>query len=659
MRALLIALLAALPVTAEVTRVYTLDRTDVLSGRSFGSAGPYERIVAKAHFAVDPKAPANATINDLALAPRNARGLVEFSADVYVLKPRDPAKGNGTVLFEVSNRGGKSLLPHFNLGAAALDPRSEAHFGDAFLMDEGYTLVWVGWQWDVAPGDGRLKLDTPIATENGKPIRGLVRSEFTPETRTGAMPIGAPNGEYSAVAGQPATLTVRDTARGRRTTIPVSEWKFNGTRSAVEMATGFQPGRIYELVYTAENPRIAGLGMAAVRDFISYLKYGGDGLSVLGDQRRFIKRALGFGTSQSGRWLRTFLYFGQNEDEKGRKVFDGVWANVAGAGRGGFNHRFAQPGRSGGAHVNTLYPTDLFPFTDVPQADPATGESESLLMRVRPAVMPMIFYTNTSAEYWHRCGSLIHTSPDGALDAPLPPQTRLYFVSAAQHGSATKPEVRDTIRYATNPNEFRPLHRALLTALHEWIRDGKAPPESQYPLIAERQLVPVSRISFPKIPGVTLPRFPALAFDLDYGPEFKQSGVVTKEPPRIGGTYVTLLPQVDADGMDVAGIRMPAMKVPLGAATGWNLRSTSAGAPDQLFHLSGGWFPFPATRAQRESSKDPRLSIEERYSSREDYLDRVRQAARELVAKRLMLERDVEFILLHAGGLWDSTVTKR
>jgi hypothetical protein len=642
-----------------VTRVYTLDRTDVLAGKPFGKSGPYERIVAKAHFAVDPKLPQNSTIRDLNLAPRNAAGLVEFSADVYVLKPRDPAKGNGTVLFEVSNRGGKGLLGRFNLGSGSAAFESAEAFGDGLLLEEGYTLVWVGWQWDAPRRAGLLRLDAPIATQDGKPIRGIVRSELVPDAPVTTMGLAdRDHAAYAAVTGEPATLTVKDSESSRRTTIPASQWKFNNDRTAIEMASGFQPGRIYALTYTAENPVVAGLGMAAVRDFIAYLKYGGDGLSVLSDQRRFIKRALGFGVSQSGRWLRTFLYFGMNEDEKGRKVFDGVWADVAGGGRGSFNHRFAQPSRTGYTHTDAEYPTDLFPFTDVPQTDASTGESESLLLRVRDAVMPKIFYTNTSLEYWGRCAALIHTSPDGALDAPLPPQTRLYVASAAQHGPNGQSARPDTAQFPTPPNDFRPMHRALLTALHEWVRDGKTPPESQYPLVAEKQLVPLSELKFPRIPGVAVPQFPKRAYPLDFGPQFKDMGIISKDPPRAGRPYALLVPQVDADGMDIAGIRMPVMRVPLGTAVGWNFRSQSAGASQQLARLTGSWFPLAATKLQRESSKDPRPSIEERYASRDEYLKRVRQAADDLVARRLLLSRDVDFVLNQAGRLWDASASQ-
>ena len=630
----------------------------MLAGEPFGKSGPYERIVAKAHFAVDPKLPQNSTIRDLNLAPRNEADLVEFTADIYVLKPRDPSKGNGTALLEVSNRGGKGLLSSFNLAAGSADPKTEAHFGDGLLLEEGYTLVWVGWQWDVPRREGLMRLDAPIATENGKPIRGLVRSEFVPEALAKIMHLAdGDHVAYPALQDAPSTLTVRESPGGRRTTIPAAQWKFDAARTAIEMQSGFHPGRQYELVYTAENPRVAGLGLVAVRDFIAFLKYGGDGLSVLGDQRRFIKRALGFGVSQSGRCLRTFLYYGLNEDEKGRKVFDGVWADVAGAGRGSFNHRFAQASRSGYPHSDTPYPTDLFPFSDVPQFDPATGESEGLLT-VREAAMPKIFYTNTSLEYWSRSAALIHTSPDGELDAPLPPQTRLYVVSAAQHSPSAEASKRESAQFPTAPNDFRPLHRALLSALHEWVRDGKAPPASQYPLIAEKQLVPLSGLKFPHIPGVAIPQRPKRAYPLDFGPQFKDSGIISIEPPRVGRPYALLVPQVDDDGMDLAGVRMPVMRVPLGTATGWNYNTPSAGLPGQLAKASRIVVPSGSHQSTTRGIQGPSSVYRGTLPSRDAYLERVRQAADSLVSQRLLLARDVGFVLGQAGHLWDSTAQR-
>ncbi len=628
-----------LPLLGEVTNVQVVDRSDVLGGKAWGTAGPYERIVAKAHFAVDPRLRQNQLIRDLELAPKNENGLVEFTADLYVLKPRDPAKGNGTMLFEVSNRGGKGMLARFMYAKGSLDPTTAEEFGDGWLLEQGYTLVWLGWQWDVPAENAKLlRLDAPVI--QGK--QGVVRAELIPEALVKRMEV-ADRGHvpYAAVAGAPATLTVRDWTLGRRKAIPAAQWKWTAERTAIEMAAGFQPGLIYELVYQAENPRLAGAGLAAVRDIVSFFKYTKNGVTLLGDQPRFIKRSIGFGISQSGRLLRTFLYYGMNEDEAGRKVFDGVWADVGGAGRGSFNHRFAQASRDGYAHANTLYQTDLFPFSDVPQPAPGKEENDGLLMRVSEKAMPRIFYTNGSWEYWNRCAALVHTDGAGELDVPLGPSTRLYFVAGSQHGPGQLPRKAKEAAQWTNPNETRPLQRALLAAMQEWVKEGKEPPRSVYPLIAEEELVPLKKVKWPKAAGVALPENPKQAYLLDYGAEFETKGIVTIEPPKVKGRFAVLLPQVDADGIDLGGVRMPVVAAPLGRFTGWNMRSVEAGGVKQMAPTLGSFFAFPKAEVAR------------RYGSKDGYLKRVGEETDKLVKRRFLLERDRERVLQHAAGLWD------
>ena len=355
---LAIALLAVAS-QATVTRVEVMDRSDVLAGRSFGNAGPYERLVARVHFAVDPSDAANRIITDVALAPRNAAGLVEFSSDLYLLRPRDGSKANGTVLYEVSNRGGKGILALFNVAARSLDPHTAPEFGDAFLLEQGYTLVWLGWQFDMPDRQGLVRLYPAVA----RGITGIVRAEFVPSEKVLSFPLADRNHKPYPVrnADDPSvTLTVRDRGEGPRRVIPRTQWKFSGTN--VAMDAGFEPGKFYEVVYQSEDPAVVGLGPAAVRDFISLLKHGGPDAASLGNPHMYIRRSIGYGTSQSGRFLRKFLYDGFNRDEQGRQVFDGVWAHVGGAGRGSFNHRFAQASRDGHLMLNTFYPTDLFPL---------------------------------------------------------------------------------------------------------------------------------------------------------------------------------------------------------------------------------------------------------------------------------------------------------
>lgn len=635
-----IVLFCALPLCAGVTSVELVERTDVLGGRAFGPAGPYERIIAKVRLAVDPNLPQNQAVRDLRLAPRNEQGLVEFSSDLYVLKPRDPAKGNGTLLFEVSNRGGKGILSRFDYARGSSDPRTEAEFGDLNLLDQGYTLVWVGWQWDVPPGEKQLRLDTPIATEDGRAIRGLVRAEYIPTARTNRMTLSDRGHATYAALDVPATLTVRPTVLGARKTIAKSQWKFTGDRTAVEMESGFQPGLIYEVVYTAENPRVEGLGLAAVRDTISFLKYGGVE-TLLGDQRRFLKRSIGFGISQSGRFLRTFLYYGFNEDEKARKVFDGVWADVGGAGRGSFNLRFGQASRDGYAHFNTLYPTDVFPFSDIPQKDPVTGKEDGLLLAVSEATRPKIFYTNGSWEYWNRCAALVHVSVDGKIDAPLGPTTRLYVVSGSQHGPGRLPETVASAQYPLNPNDHRPLQRALLEAMQAWLKDGTEPPPSHYPMITEEQLVRPEMVNWPKTMKAPLPEHPKEAYNISYGLDWAASGVVTIEPPKVGKAFPVLVPQVDADGNELGGIRMPEVAAPLGVFTGWNMRSAATGAPKEMAPTLGSFFAFD------------KAEIAKRYGDKAAYLVKVDAAADRMVKSRLLLERDRKHVLEHAAALWD------
>lgn len=641
---------------AALLRIEVSGRSDVLNGKAFGKAGPYERIIGKAYFAVDPNLPANRIIADIARAPRNKDGQVEFSADFYCLKPRDPRQGNHAVLFEVSNRGGKALLPFFDLGRGGPDPRTEQDFGDGFLLEQGYTLAWLGWEFDVPPGPGMLRLYAPAV----KGITGLVRSEITVDHREIRQSLGDRNQLAYPVLnpGDPGLkLTVRDHVDSPRRALPREAWHIeSGTH--VVMPAGFEPGKIYELVYTSQDPPIVGLGPAAVRDLISFFKYGIQADTILGDNHDFIKRAYGYGVSQSGRFLRTFVYYGFNQDEQGRRIFDGLMAHVAGAGRGSFNHRFAQPSRDGHPLLNTLYPTDIFPFTDLAETDPDTGITDGILAHnTPPADTPKIFYTDTSYEYYGRSASLIHTTIDGRQDAALAPTTRIYFLTGCQHGPAAFPPRRGETENLANPNNYRWNLRALLVALDRWVADGQEPPPSRYPKIADGSLVPLADVRFPKVPDLQFPTRIQQAWHVNYGEEFRTAGIVTIEPPELGRAFPMRVPQVDADGNETSGIRMPAVAVPLATYTGWNLRAPEVGAPDELYSMVGSFIPFARTRAERVKAGDPRLSVEERYPGKQAYLDKVESAAHGLVKDGYLLDRDVPQVMERASAEWD-LVTK-
>jgi hypothetical protein len=630
-RLLIATLLFAATASAAVTRVEITDRGE-LSGYP-----SYERIVGKIHFAVDPNLVANRIIVDIDLAPRNAQGLVEFTADLYMLRPVDPAKGNGTALFEVSNRGGKGMLGRFDLGGNS-DPRIAQDLGDPLLFEQGFTLVWVGWEWDVPKRPDILGLNAPRIPG----LTGVVRAEIIRNELTHRASLGDwEQTPYAVADPEAAMMTLRDDPTGPSTTVPRSQWRFSEDGTSVEFEPGFEPGRIYEVIYEGKDPALSGLGSAAVRDYISYLK-----------QTGAEKRAIGFGTSQSGRFLRTFVYDGFNADEHGARVFDGVWPHVGGAGRGSFNIPFGQPSRDGHPRRNRFYPTDIFPFSDLPQID--SGLTDSLLGRATAqGVVPKIFYTNGSYEYWGRGASLIHITVDGRRDFASGPESRIYYLAGTQHVPSPNPVRHDTENLA-NPQDYRFALRALLLAMNAWITNGVTPPDSRMPLIAKKELVTPAALAFPKIPGVHLPKEPYIVYRLDFGPDFRSKGIIDFEPPKIGQPFPILVPQVDTDGNEISGVRLPEQIVPLATYTGWNLRAAEIGAPDVTYDTVGSFLPFPHTRADREKMGDPRLSIEECYQSREVYVAKVAAAAEALVRSRFLIAADVPKISDRAAARWDS-----
>ena len=661
--ALLFVGLLAAPLSAEVVRIEVQSRSDLAGGQVFGAAGSFEKIAGKIFFAVDPALPANRIVTDLNKAPRNAAGRVEFSSDFFLIKPKNIARGNGAVLYEVSNRGGKGMLGFFNHATGSVDPASAAEMGDGFLMQQGFTLLWVGWQFDTPKRPGLVRVYPPTASENGRPIRGLVRSDFVVTEREADHSLADRDHTAYAVVDPDApdnVMTVRDSVDGPRRVVPRSQWGFaraDGATTVVDatrvhMAAKFEPGKIYEVVYTAQDPPLVGLGPAAIRDVISMLKYkSADPWSIPAGA---IDRALAFGISQSGRFLRTYLYYGFNKDEGNRKVFDGVIAQVAGAGRGSFNHRFAQPSRDGHPYLNFFYPTDIFPFTDVAQRDPESGVSDGLLTHAgSPELLPKIFYTNSEYEYWGRAASLIHTTVDGASDAPLMDNVRIYLLAAGQHGPGAFPPTQTIGQQRNNPLDYRWAMKALLVAMDRWTAHGTPPPPSRYPHLSDGTLVPPDRLRFPKVPGVTTSTAVHRAYHADYGPTFASEGVVTIEPPRIGTAFPILVPQVDADGNGVAGVRMPELTVPLATYTGWNLFNDRSGPTSVLSSMQGSYLPLPRTTADRKRTNDPRPSIEERYRDKDHYLDLVSKAAQALIDQGFLLADDLAVVVRNAGRHWD------
>ena len=658
----LIPLLMVSTATAEVVRIEVDARSDVAGGMSYGLAGPYERITGTIYFAVDPDNEANRVVTDIDLAPRNRDGKVEFHSNFFMLKPKNISRGNGTVFYEVSNRGGKGMLGYYNNASGSRDPQTSEEMGDGFLLKQGFTLLWLGWQFDVPVRDGQMRVTPPVATNNGRPISGVVRSEVIVRELAYDWSLADRNHlpyEVSDPTDPANEMTVRDGVDQPRRVVPRDQWQFARREddgrlvddpTRVYLEAGFQPGKIYDIVYKAQDPPLSGLGLAAIRDMVSQLKY--ESTSELSIPADAIDHAVAWGVSQSGRLLRTFLYDGFNRDEADRKAFDGVMAHVAGGGRGSFNVRFAQPSRDGHPFLNKLYPSDIFPFSDVTQSDPETDMRGGLLSGIQPQHLPKVFYTNSSYEYWGRSASLVHTTVDGTADAPLMDNVRIYTFAGGQHGPGRFPPQQTSGQQLSNPNDYSWFLRSLLLAMNTWIKDGVAPPQSQFPTIDGGDLVLAERFDFPSLPGVSQPAEPHKAYRAVYGPEFRTQGITTVEPPEVLSAFPIMVPAVDGDGNETAGLMMPEVAVPLATYTGWNNFKPESGPENVLSSMQGSYVPFPLTAVDRQRDDDPRLSIEERYGSREAYLGLVSQAALELVDGGYLLAEDIAPILSRANEHW-------
>ena len=655
---LLVFLAFASDAQARLVSLSIERREVVLDGRAFGLAGPYEKVVGTAHFAVDPDLPQNQIIVDLKLAPRNVHGEVEFSSDFYLLKPVDPSRSNGRLFYEAGNRGSKRILQIFQKASRSADPTTGEEFGDGVLMSRGFSFLWMGWQWDVP--DGRMRMSMPVAVNDGQPITGLVRGNFVGPVGSTALVADRGHRAYSVVnpASDEHVMTVKSLSTDPPTVVPRDRWRFTEP-GTVELDGGFVPGQIYDVVYLSEGPRVIGTGLAGTRDIVSFFKYEEGDANPLPNT----EYALGWGVSQTGRFLRHFLYQGFNEDESGRQVFDGVFDQVGGAGRGSFNHRFGQASRDALQHFNFLFPVDMFPFADTTLTDPLTGVTDGLLRRAsNSGTVPKIFHLLTNSEYFNRAGSLIHTDPTGVRDVAPPDTSRIYMVSSGPHivgqfPPAPNPSASFLGQASMNPLVYAPVIRALFDALDAWVVDDREPPPSRYPRLADKTLTPPPETGWPEGTGARLPQSPLTALRLDFGPNWS-SGIVSNEPPLIGDPFVQLVPAVDANGNDRAGIRLPEIEVPLATQTGWNYRHPNIGAADRLSSEIGSYFPFARTAAEREQNNDARLSIAERYRDKSDYLGRVTEAALHLVEERYLLATDLPEVIQRAGNHYDWAVAE-
>lgn len=626
---------AAVPSVVE--RLVIRERQPAFGGVSFGSAGPYERVVAVAEVALDPAHPANRGIVDAAAAA-SADGKVRFSSDVVILRPRDAAKASGAWVFDVANRGRKVMLERVNGGSLQAEKADEG--GTGWLMRQGHTLLWVGWQGDIPldPTGRSTGMALPIARQGGQAITGtsLEETVFDEAGATGTLPLSYPAAGLDQAG---AELTVRARPDAPATVLGPQNWRYRNAREIeIDRPAGFDAGAIYQFRYVARDPRPMGLGMAAVRDVVSHLKSGApDGAgqpSPLADLRPKVTVALG--VSQSGRFLRDWVWQGFNAGADGRRVFDGMIPTIAGSRKTFTNVRWAQPGRYSRQHEDHGYYGDQFPFSYATITDPVSGRSGGLFDRCRQSeTCPKTFHLDSSLEYWQARAGLVVT--DGAgRDIALPDDVRVYLMSSTQHVTAAKPAAGICERL-NNPAQQQPTYRSLLARMIEWSRDGKAPPASRYPTVAGGTLV---------APLAASMNFPDLS-PLGMSPPASPNPLVLRDhdaaPPKVDPArrYTVLVPRTDADGHDVAGIRLPDIAVPLGTHTGWNQRKAGF-APGQLCGLNGSYVPLQASAADRSAKRDPRPALAERYVSRQDYLQRVRSTAQDLQGAGLMLGEDVD-----------------
>src|SRR5215467_13764684 len=672
-----------------ITRLVVKKREVFAGGHEFPITGAYEKLVGKVYGEVDPKNRLNRIIVNLDKAPRNKRGKVDYWSDFCILKPLDMARGNGKIFYDAPNRGGKRIVAFLNDAPQSNDPNTIEDAGNGFLMRQGYTIVWCGWQGDLMPQKDWLVMGVPVASIDGKELTGRVRTEIVVEEKgIQSQPLSGDERVKSYAAASfdksLATLTLRKKGYGPRIPIDDSQWEFAAckndgrtNRKTIRKSTedlylraGFKPGHIYEFIYPAKNPLVLGLGFAVVRDLISFLRYqmkdakGKPNPLVTtkqatsfylppsrGENQRGgnkivgIRYAYGWGRSQSGRFLRDLVYHGFNENESHRKVFDAIAPHVAGGGRMFLNYEFARPVTSSQQHHNQLDP-ELFPHAYNILTDPQTGRRDGILKR--PKTDPYVFHTQTSTEYWQKRGCLAHTDGKGK-DIPIPENVRIYVIASAQHNSpfGAEPEKNGT-QQLVNPLPAGDVLRALMVALDLWVANGILPPPSQYPTVQARTLVPPQRTGFPKIPGVHYQGLHNRQLFLDYGPNVHRGRIDVHPPKPIGkGAYTILVPKVDRDGNDLAGIRLPLVQVPIGTYTGWNLQPNGL-AEDELSSLLGSFIPFAKTKSERSRTGDSRLSLEERYEDHADYVQQVSRWARILVEQHYLLAVDAERMINEA-----------
>jgi hypothetical protein len=611
-----IALTFASVVQARITDAGAPKVEPFADGAQFGAVGAYERVSGVAKGELDPVDIRNRVIVNLSRAPKNARGMVEYEVDWFMLRPADASKGNGKILYDVTNRGRKFLHHWLMDGAAGNDPKSPQDAGSALFLRLGYTIVWSGWDPDAPKAGNGMAMKSPVVPN----VVRVIRDELVSATRGPVLQSFRLSYEAASTDKHQAMLTTRRKEKDAREMIPPEGWEYVNSREIRLLPPHkLAVGSLYEFHYPARDPKVLGIGFAAVRDLISHLR-----------DKSNAKSALAVGISQSGRYLRDFVHQGFNQDESARKVFDGVLSHIAGIGGVFLNAEFAQPARTNTQHEDHTYPENAFPFSAARQTDPVSGRVGALLRE--DGFDPLWMDVNTSTEYWQKGASLLHTDPLGRADVALPANARVYLVAGTQHGGRTglKADFGPCMN-PRNPHSPAPALRALLVALDAWVSDGTLPPPSRVPSLGAKTLTQPAKTGFPALPDTAVATiYNEIALYGDW-----------INPKELPSPYRPMVSAVDTDGNELAGIRLPDIAVPLGTYTGWNLYKRPF-TESELCDRDGSFISFARTEAERTAKKDPRPSLEKRYGSNAKYVAKVSESANLLVGERLLLQEDAD-----------------
>ena len=669
------------PAFAKLTHLEIEKREIVANGQSFGSAGAYEKLTGRAWFEIDPAHSRNKTVTDINSAPVNAKGMVEFSADMVIIKPVDMENGSGTLFFEVNDRGDKPVFPALHdtpTSADGNDPMTPEDFGNGFLMRRGYVLAWVGWGADIEPGNHRLTVNFPVASNEGKPGTGFIITEFSDRDFGGGNPTSLPLSGSPRIKPYPVVSVDKQKALARLfmldsdsptpsgpeiprgAPIPDEDWAFAdcpngwpGTPSTTHIClkNGFLNNRNYHLLYVAENPPVMALGYATTRDFISFLRNDKQDDAGHPNPVAGLDHTLCLGISSSAMYLRDFTYQGFNVDENDRRVCDGMSIHGAGVTKLYLNYRFAQPNAFSVQHRERFVPDTNFPRQYSVRVNPFFHYPDGILKR--PVFDPKIIHTDNSTDYWQFRASLTGASEGGHMDFTESSKVRRYLLSSLQPSGHKGDQPNYGIGnrqcvYPSNTIHSGPILRALVVALDQWVTNGTAPPETRVPRIADHTLVEPQSLLLPKIPGLEYNALFNGSGDRNFGPRVRfNRGVVELLLPEVMAKHKVLVPQVDSIGNEIAGIRHPFVEAPTATLLGWNSRTLAFGGPD-LCDMNGSMFPLPKTRAEGDTNQDPRPSLEELYKDHAGYVAKVTEAARKLQEQRLLLPEDVDRIISEA-----------